>query len=140
MESNRLPGAAIVIPLKRRANLLMAGLLTSCGILYSFPPSEYHFYPICPVYALTHLLCPGCGGTRALYQLLHLNFSEAWRLNALVTIGAPLVLAWFFYWYYSVMRYDRAPVVKWPRTVVTGLYAAVLLFAIIRNTGLAFAI
>ena len=115
------------------ANTLLAFLLLGCGILYSLPPQDYHFYPVCPFYAITHLLCPGCGGTRALYQLLHLHFSEAMRLNALVTVSAPVVLAWFFYWYYSLMRYDRSPRIRLPRLVVAGLYAVVVLFAITRN-------
>lgn len=123
-----------------RASTLMAFFFLGCGILYSFPPQDNHFYPICPFYAFTHLLCPGCGGTRALYQLLHLHLSQALRLNALVTIAAPVVLAWFFYWYYSVMRYDRAPRIRLPRLVVAGLYAVVVFFAIARNTGFAFTI
>jgi Protein of unknown function (DUF2752) len=123
-----------------RANTILAVLFLGFGILYSFPPTDYHFYPICPFFAFTHLLCPGCGGTRALYQLLHLHFSEALHLNALVTLAAPLVLAWFFYWYYSVMRYDRSPRIRLPRLVVAGLYVVVLVFGITRNTGFPFTI
>jgi len=116
-----------------RANTILASVFLVFGVVYSFPPSDYHFYPICPFYAFTHLLCPGCGGTRALYHLLHLHFSEALRLNALVTIAAPLVLAWFFYWYYLVIRYDRSPKIRLPRLAIAGLYAVVLLFGITRN-------
>jgi 4-amino-4-deoxy-L-arabinose transferase-like glycosyltransferase len=128
------------LSLQRRANALLAGFVVVGAVLYSFPPQEYHFYPVCPLYAFTHLLCPGCGGTRALYQLLHLHFSEAWRLNALVTVAAPVALLWFFFWYDSVMRYHRSPQIRLPRVAVAGLYAVVVLFAIVRNAGLAFTI
>jgi len=120
--------------LQRRANYWVGFLTLGCAILYSFPPQEYSFYPRCPFYAATHLLCPGCGGTRALYQLLHLHFFEALRLNALVTLAAPLLVAWFIFWYYSIMRYGRAPRIKIGTGALAGLYVVVLLFVVLRNT------
>jgi hypothetical protein len=114
----------------------MGALALGCAVLYSFPPQEYGFYPRCPFYAATHLLCPGCGGTRALYQLLHFHFFAALRLNALVTIAAPLLVAWFIFWYYSIMRYGQAPQVKLRPSALAGLYVVVFLFAVLRNTSL----
>jgi len=29
------------------------------AVVYNFAPSRYSFYPRCPFYAMTHLLCPG---------------------------------------------------------------------------------
>lgn len=130
----------MTITLQRRAHSLMGLLLLGGGILYNFPPQEYHFYPLCPFYAATHMLCPGCGGTRALYHLLHLNFAQALHLNALVTLCAPLFLACFSFWYYWVIRYHRSPGVTLPRGVVIGLYATVIIFAVVRNVGMGFAI
>lgn len=105
-----------------------------CGIIYWFPPAEHHFYPICPFYALTHMLCPGCGGTRAVYQLLHLHFQEAWHLNALVSVCAPIALLWFIGWYYTVLRYGRGPRMVAPRFAIASGYALTILFAVLRNT------
>jgi hypothetical protein len=106
------------------------------GILYSFPPEQYHFYPLCPIYATTHLLCPGCGGTRALYQLLHLNFSAAWHFNAMVTLAAPLALLWFGFWYFSV-RNNRAPEFCLPLPATVALLVLTVFFDVARNAGLA---
>jgi len=50
--------------------------------------------PACPVYAMFHVLCPGCGGTRALMALLRGNLGAAWRLNALVVCEIPLGLGY----------------------------------------------
>ena len=125
-------------PLQRRASCWMGVLTVGFAVLYSFPPQEHSFYPRCPFYAATHLLCPGCGGTRALYQLLHLHFFEALRLNALVTLAAPLLVAWLIFWYYSIMRYGQAPQIKLGRGAVAGLYVVVALFAVLRNTGFPF--
>lgn len=36
--------------------------------------------------------CYGCGMTRALFSLLHLDFSAAWGYNKLGVIVAPLLL------------------------------------------------
>lgn len=130
----------MTMTLQRRAHSLLGLLFLGCGVIYSFPPEEYHVYPLCPIYAATHLLCPGCGGTRALHQLLHLHLRQAMHLNALVTICAPIVLGWFFFLYYSVIRYDRSPEIKVPRGVVIGLCCTVVLFVIVRNAGIGFAI
>jgi hypothetical protein len=130
----------MTISLQHRANLWLGTFLAGCGILCAFPPQDYHFYPLCPFYATTHLLCPGCGGTRALYQLLHLNFSAAWHYNALVTVAAPLFFVWFAFWYYSVTRHGRSPDFRMPRPVLVGLYVLVVLFAVARNTGFGFSI
>src|SRR5580698_9026501 len=64
--------------------------LTGVGVaamVYFFNPSAYGFYPVCQFHRLTGLNCPGCGATRALYALLHGNFSTALRDNALFVIG-----------------------------------------------------
>jgi hypothetical protein len=126
--------------LQRRANMLLGLLLLGCGILFSFSPQDYHFYPICPFYALTHLLCPGCGGTRALYQLLHGNLAEAWRFNALVTVSAPIALAWFVHWYASVMLRRRAPRLQLHWSAIAFLFLVAGVFVIVRNAGIAFTI
>jgi len=126
--------------LQRHANYFLGLLVLGCAVLYNFPPQEYHFYPICPFYAVTHLLCPGCGGTRALYYLLHGNISEALRLNAMVTLLAPVALAWFLYFYVVVMRNRPAPRLRLHWGVTTGLIMAAALFAVLRNTGIAFTI
>lgn len=118
---------------KQSANLYAATIASVCGIVSIFPPSEYHFYPVCPFYAATHLLCPGCGGTRALHYLLHFNLAAAWHFNALIAICTPLALFCFAAWYYSVMRYGHAPAIVVPRWAIGSAYVLVISFAIVRN-------
>jgi hypothetical protein len=115
-------------------------LLAGGALLYNVPPSTHSFYPRCPFYAATHLLCPGCGGTRALYEMLHGNFSGALHFNALVTMLSPLVLAWLAWSCYQAFRYDRFPPIPWPRTIALSFATVAFFFAVIRDTGLAFAI
>jgi len=59
------------------------------GILFSFDPDRYGFYPVCYFHAITGLNCPGCGSTRAIHQLLHGNVLAAARLNLLVVLSLP---------------------------------------------------
>lgn len=118
----------------------MGLLLVGSGMLWSFDPQESRWYPQCPFYAATHWLCPGCGGTRALYQLLHLNLGPALQWNALAAVCAPLFLAGFLLWYYSVVRYHRSPRIQLPRKMVIGFYVVVILFVIVRNSGAGFRI
>ena len=41
---------------------------------------------------LFEVRCPGCGLTTAFVELLKMNFSKAWDINALIYIIAPGVL------------------------------------------------
>ena len=69
-------------------------ILMGAGILFWFEPSGQLFYPVCLFYRTTGLLCPGCGALRALHQLLHGHILTAFRFNALLMAGLP-VLAGF---------------------------------------------
>jgi len=78
---------------------LFLGLAMGIGVLalaglYRFNPSEYHFFPRCVFHAVSGLECPGCGGQRALHQLLHGHLSAAFRDNALLVMLLP-VGAWY---------------------------------------------
>jgi Protein of unknown function (DUF2752) len=111
----------------------MACLLVMAAV-YSFPPGQYSFYPRCPFYAATHLLCPGCGSTRALYALLHGDPGAALHYNAMFTLLLPFLLGWGVFCCYQVMRYDRFPRLRFSRGATAAMAAAALLFAIGRNT------
>jgi len=78
--------------------VLAAAVLGSGSVLFFFNPSTHGFYPGCLFHRLTGLNCPGCGGTRAAYQLLHGHLLPALRDNALfiLTLAGLLVRgAWF---------------------------------------------
>jgi len=118
---------------KFRAHAMAAGLLAGSGVLYTFSPTAHHFYPICVFHAITGWQCPGCGGTRALYQLLHLHIGQALQYNALVTVLAPMALAWFVYWYATVVFRGHSPGLRLSRPVAVCLYVVALFFAAARN-------
>jgi hypothetical protein len=118
---------------KTRAHMIAVGLLAGSGVLYTFSPTNHRFYPICMFHALTGWQCPGCGGTRALYHLLHLHVGQALQYNALVTLLAPLALAWFVFWYAAVVFRGHSPGLRISRPVAVCLYLVTLFFAAARN-------
>ncbi|MEE1930286.1 DUF2752 domain-containing protein [Streptomyces sp. TRM 70351] len=82
--TRRLPPA--VAPLAA----LAAG---GAGAVYLYgtdPHDPGQLLPRCPVNWLTGLDCPGCGGTRMAYDLLHGDLAAAFADNAaLLTLGVP---------------------------------------------------
>src|SRR5436305_12157255 len=94
-----------------------AAVLSCLAIVYRFPPTEYSFYPRCPIYLTTHLLCPGCGSTRALHALLHFDIQSALHYNVLFTLLFPAACLWLGFICYRTMRYDRFPKLAFPRSV-----------------------
>ncbi len=73
------------------AGLVLGGVfLGVCAVVFFFNPVHYGFYPICRFHQLTGLYCPGCGGTRSLYALLHGDLRAAWQDNALFILTLPV--------------------------------------------------
>jgi hypothetical protein len=113
---------------------MAAAVVAALAVVFRFPPVEYSFYPRCPIYLATHWLCPGCGATRALHALLHLDVPGALHYNALFTLLTPFAGVWLVICFYRVMRYDQLPAVAIPRSVSACLAAIVILFTVARNT------
>lgn len=134
MEEERLSGTPGLMKRKLMTGASAAAIAALMIVVYHYPPTEYSFYPRCPFYAATHLLCPGCGSTRALYALLHGNFSAALHYNAMFTLLSPVLLFWLGVCCYYVMRYDRLPRLIIPRGAIVATVFAALLFTIARNT------
>jgi hypothetical protein len=134
MEENGSIATSRLMKLRLTVGAFSMALLCALGVVYKFSPTEYAFYPRCIIYSTTHWLCPGCGSTRALHALLHLDLRSAFHYNALFTLLAPLVFLWLGFCFYRVMCYDRLPRLTIPRELTACMIAVVLLFTIARNT------
>jgi hypothetical protein len=89
--------------------VLVAAVLGSGAVLFFFDPARRGFYPICLFHSLTGLNCPGCGATRAAYQLLHGHLLRALHDNALFVLALTALTArsaWFV-----LQKIRRHPVV-----------------------------
>jgi len=135
-EVSKPPVLSVVKQHKFRAPiwLVCSGLLATpvFFVLFVFDPAQHAFYPGCALYKFTGLYCPGCGGLRAVHQLLHGRIFTAFRFNPLFVVTVPLLL-----WACgkAIYRYGHGgpflPPIKvnwlWSSGVV------VILFGILRN-------
>ena len=116
-----------------RAAAPLVILIAGAGVLLRFPPDEYSFYPQCPIHSYLHILCPGCGATRALAALLRGDVMQAFHLNALTMLLAPLLLIDAASAYRRFLL--RSPL-RWPQPPAAAIYstlAAAIIFTVIRN-------
>lgn len=127
-ERNRMP------PL--RLFLLFGIPLTIIGggvALFFLNPSEHSFFPKCALYMATGFSCPGCGSTRALYQLTHGDVLEAMRLNpgliALITLGITDYVRFVV----SVIRGNPFQTLFGRLKLLGALMGVMLVYGVIRN-------
>ena len=138
VETDGIAGGVPPLPKAQRRpldGLAIAGLSAvgaGAGILFSFDPARYGFYPICYLHAVTGLNCPGCGSLRAIHQLLHGHFAAAADLNLLLVLCLPFSAWW-------VVRQAGAWLYGQPRTVSIqpvwfwAFLAVCTVFTVLRN-------
>ena len=111
-----------------------AGAAGALAVLYRYNPLKVDFYPRCPLYLLTGIYCPGCGGLRATHALLHGHLFTALGFNAFWVLAVPVLL-------YAVAAqagqrlYGRAvlPAVRLSPRHAQALLWAMVAFTVLRN-------
>ena len=109
------------------------GIGVIIAILFLFNPSENAFYPRCALYATTGLLCPGCGGLRAMHQLSHGHFLMALRCNPILVLSLPLLL--FFGFRLALREIQGLPwrPISLPTPWLKLLLGLLVVFSVLRN-------
>lgn len=102
------------------------------AVLYFFDPTKHDFYPVCQFHLLTGLYCPGCGGTRAAYQLLHGNLLAAVHDNALFVVSLA-ALGGRGIWFLNQQRRGRPVRFFIPPASLWVFLAVALVFVVLRN-------
>lgn len=127
-----------VAPARQRMRALALTGTGLAGVVYLrlFNPVGSGLYPPCVLHQLTGLYCPGCGSTRALYQLAHGHPAAAFAMNPLLVVLLPL-LGYAFVSYALVgLRGRGLPQIFVNPTLIKLLFWAVITFGILRNVPL----
>ena len=105
-------------------------LVAGCAVLYFFNPAAHGFFPVCMFHRVTGLNCPGCGGLRAVHQLLHGYLATAFRLNPLFVVAIPVGIIFFLR---STLKKSSEKKISFQPTWLWIGLAVVVAFGIARN-------
>ncbi|HEY7224326.1 MAG TPA: DUF2752 domain-containing protein [Micromonosporaceae bacterium] len=89
--------------------------------------------PGCLVKLTTGLDCPGCGGTRAFYYLLHGNLPQAVRNHAMAVFAAPFLVWAYIAWSVKKMTGKQLPMPKLSGRSLGAFVGAWAVFMVVRN-------
>ena len=125
---------------RTRQLMITAGVWLSLAavaiFLFFFNPASpsNQWFPKCPFRLVTGMQCPGCGSTRAFYQLLHLHPIAAFKFNPLMVLTLPFIV-------YGFLGFTRSALMGRPqrRLFIPPIYLWAWLFLLIffwvfRNT------
>lgn len=114
--------------------LLAIVLLIFLGFLYYYNGEKLmRIFPPCLFYTLTGFKCPSCGLQRAIFNIVHGNFLEALKQNALVVfiiISGCLLFLKSIFVYLINGKFDF-PQIKNSHIFI--LVISIIIFTILRN-------
>jgi hypothetical protein len=111
---------------------LLAVVAGAFAYVGTVDPNQPGHYPVCPLFRLTGLYCPGCGGLRSAHAFAHGDLATALTDNALAVGG---YLAFAVLWSVWVIRVlcGRPVRLEAGRVHLWVLGALVLVFTVVRN-------
>lgn len=89
--------------------------------------------PTCLLKLTTGLDCPGCGGTRALWYVLHADLPAAARHHFLFVFALPFLAYLFVAWAANQAFGWRLPELRISSKVIVGFLGVWLAFSVLRN-------
>lgn len=135
--------AVLPVPLRSasRAVRLRAPLLTAGAVgvatlaLHLRDPHQSGSWGYCPLYAMTGIYCPGCGGLRAVNDLTHLDLTGAASSNLVFVLSIPVLLVLWARWARRSWTGQEAVALSRAGTValVTTMTVVMLAFTVLRN-------
>lgn len=101
--------------------------------VYKYIYETYNIGILCIFHEITHLYCPGCGITRAIFSLLELNIKQALKQNLLI-IFLPLIIIYIInYIKIKLNKENVDPSKIFPKTIWYTLLIITITYGILRN-------
>jgi hypothetical protein len=111
---------------------VLAGVAAAFAYVGTVDPNTPGHYPVCPLLHYTGLYCPGCGGLRSAYAVVHGEFGTALGLNALAVVGYGLFAVLWTVWLVRAVR-GRPFAVRLRPAHWWAVGVVVLAFTVVRN-------
>ncbi|ARE76952.1 hypothetical protein B6R96_25905 [Streptomyces sp. Sge12] len=113
--------------------LYLAGVAGAFAYVGAVDPNEPGHYPVCPLFRLTGVLCPGCGGLRSAHAFAHGDLVAAFGANALAVVGYFVFAGFMALWLVRAFRGGPTPRIVLRPRYWWALGALALVFVIVRN-------
>src|SRR4051812_18283107 len=117
--------------------LVGAGAAAVGVVAAAVPPHGQAFYPRCPLYEVTGVLCPGCGATRAVSAIFSGHLGTAVHDNLLLVAMVPLIVVLWGAWLARTAGWSiplpRIARIRWSPPLVAAVPLVLVAFAVLRN-------
>lgn len=90
-------------------------------------------HPTCLMRVLTGFDCPGCGGTRSAWYLIHGDLADAARHHAIFVFAVPFMAYMYVVWMLNTLFGLRLPQLRLSTRSIMLLMAAWGVFSVVRN-------
>ncbi len=113
--------------------LILAMGVGFCVVTYVVPPDQTSIFPRCTLHETTGLHCPGCGGTRAVYALMHGDVLQAAADNLYFVLALPFLLWWGGYGVWATVVGKPFGPPRHRPWLYTFIWVSLIAFTILRN-------
>ncbi|MFD9356577.1 DUF2752 domain-containing protein [Streptomyces sp. NPDC060031] len=133
----RAPAAPAPAPSRARRlaapALTLAAAAAALAYVGTVDPNEPGHYPVCPLFRLTGILCPGCGGLRSAHAFAHGDLVAAFGANAMAVVGYFAFAGFMILWLVRAGRGGPSPRFALRPLYWWGIGAVALVFSVVRN-------
>jgi hypothetical protein len=114
---------------------ILACFLGAASYVWISNPTSAGAYdlPTCIVKLTTGMDCPGCGGTRAFYYLMHGDVAQAARYHAPAVFAAPFLVWMYLAWAVKRVTGRKIPAPTLGPRSLSAFLLAWAVFAVVRN-------
>ena len=105
-------------------------------IFYVFDPEKVALFPKCPFLLVTGYECPGCGSQRAIHNILHLDFKDAFAQNILILFLIPYILLGFYLEFLGgKQRFPKLEKLFFGKGAAIIVLSGIIVYWVARNVG-----